>query len=175
MVPGGDASVHQDQFPRGSRLFQSVEVPTPCVSGWLRRETLELSCSLVDGVQRVNSALLCGDRDDQVMAQTPSRYLDFTNTIWIPTQDQPPVFSAITDLQPNLPLGVGRLHGVGAGPDVKLNERPRPGRVLGPWRNELRLCGRCGANSAATTRREQTAQTEQSHRTGGRNDVEVQH
>ena len=39
------------------------------------------------------------------MAQTPSRYLDFANTIWIPTQDQPPVFSAITDLQPNLPLG----------------------------------------------------------------------
>ena len=86
-------------------MFQRVEVRTPCVSGWLRRETLKLSVSLVDGVERVNSALLCGDRDDQVMAQTPSRYLDFANTIWIPTQDQPPFFSAITDLQPNLPLG----------------------------------------------------------------------
>ena len=54
------------------------------------------------------------------------------------------------------------------GRSERVDQRPRPERVPGPWRNELRLCGRRGANSAAATRREQAAEAEDRHRAGGR-------
>jgi hypothetical protein len=47
----------------GSRAFQSQPVRTPGVSSWVRRETLELSASRVDGVlgSTVAAGVMCGD------------------------------------------------------------------------------------------------------------------
>ena len=75
---------------------------------------------------------------------------------------------------PDLPLG-GWQRGVGVGPDMRLNERPRPERVPGPWRIELKLCDRSRVNLAATTRGEQAAHAQQRSSAGGGDDVEVQH
>ena len=50
----------------------------------------------------------------------------------------------------------------------EVHKRPRPERVPGPWRIELRLCGQSRANSAATTRGEEAAEAEDRGRAGGR-------
>ena len=64
---------------------------------------------------------------------------------------------------PDLPLG-GWRRGVGVDPDVRLNERPRPERVPGPWRIEHGLWGLRQANSAAATRHQQAPEAQQAQR-----------